>query len=287
MLFSLIFKSKPFLDIFTNNSLFTFTNCTKKETLYEAKDKVDPYKLYEQGFDAFSKGDYFFAEKKFSEAELNFKVVEFAAKSAIMSSYALYGINFYTEALENLERYLRKYPADKNIMYAHYLIALVHYEQISDEKKDLKPLLEADKKIDFFINEYPNSDYAIDLKFKKDLIQNQLAAKELYVAKYYISIQKWVPAMNRLKKIIENYEKTVFVEEALHRLVEIHYKIGLIEESQKYAALLGYNYQSSQWYRESYKVFNKDYEKIIKKRKKKKNKVSTLEKIKSLLKNEK
>ena len=239
--------------------LFTTTNCTKKEPAYETKDKVDPYKLYEEGFNAFSKGDYFFAEKKFSEAELNFKIVEFAAKSAIMSSYSLYGINFYTEALENLDRYLRKYPADKNIMYAHYLISIIHYEQISDEKKDLKPLLEADKKIDFFIKEYPNSDYAIDLKFKKDLIQNQLAAKELYVAKYYISIQKWVPAINRLKKIIEDYEKTVFIEEALHRLVEINYYLGLEKEAKKYAKILGYNYNSSEWFEQSYKILNKDY----------------------------
>ena len=239
--------------------LFTTTNCAKKESAYETKDKVDPYKLYEEGFNAFSKGDYFFAEKKFSEAELNFKIVEFAAKSAIMSSYSFYGINFYTEALENLDRYLRKYPADKNIMYAHYLIAIIHYEQISDEKKDLKPLLEADKKIDFFIKEYPNSDYAIDLKFKKDLIQNQLAAKELYVAKYYISIQKWVPAINRLKKIIEDYEKTVFIEEALHRLVEINYYLGLEKEAKKYAKILGYNYNSSQWFEQSYKILNKDY----------------------------
>ena len=239
--------------------LFTTTNCAKKESAYETKDKVDPYKLYEEGLNAFSKGDYFFAEKKFSEAELNFKIVEFAAKSAIMSSYSFYGINFYTEALENLDRYLRKYPADKNIMYAHYLISIIHYEQISDEKKDLKPLLEADKKIDFFIKEYPNSDYAIDLKFKKDLIQNQLAAKELYVAKYYISIQKWVPAINRLKKIIEDYQKTVFIEEALHRLVEINYYLGLEKEAKKYAKILGYNYNSSQWFEQSYKILNKDY----------------------------
>ena len=239
--------------------LFTITNCTKKESAYEVKNKVDPYKLYEEGFNAFSKGEYFYAEKKFSEAELNFTIVEFAAKSAIMSSYAFYGINFYSEALDNLDRYLRKYPADKNIMYAHYLIAIIHYEQISDEKKDLKPLLEADKKIDFFIKEYPNSDYAIDLKFKKDLIQNQLAAKELYVAKYYISIQKWIPAINRRKKIIEDYEKTVFIEEALHRLVEINYYLGLEKEAKKYAKILGYNYNSSQWFEQSYKVLNKDY----------------------------
>jgi len=245
--------------IFAILIFFITTNCAKEELAYKPKNKVDPYKLYEEGFDAFSKGEYFYAEKKFSEAELNFKIIEFAAKSAIMSSYSLYGINFYTEALENLNRYLRKYPADKNIMYAHYLIVIIHYEQISDEKKDIKPLLEAGKKIDFFLKEFPNSDYAIDLKFKKDLIQNQLAAKELYVAKYYISIQKWVPAINRLKKIIEDYEQTVFVEEALHRLVEINYYLGLEKEAQKYAKILGYNYNSSQWFEQSYKVLNKDY----------------------------
>ena len=239
--------------------LFTTTHCTKKEPAYETKDKVDPYKLYEEGFNAFSKGDYFFAEKKFSEAELNFKIVEFAAKSAIMSSYSFYGINFYTEALENLDRYLRKYPADKNIMYAHYLISIIHYEQISDEKKDLQPLLDAQKEIEFFLKKYPDSDYALDLKFKKDLIMNQLAAKELYVAKYYISTQKWVPAMNRLKIIIKDYEKTIFIEEALHRLVEINYHIGLEQEAKKYAKILGYNYNSSEWFEQSYKILNKDY----------------------------
>lgn len=240
---------------------FSLLSCSQnKDIEYKInKDKVDPYKLYEEGLDAFDEGDYFYAEKKFSEAELNFKVIELAAKSAVMSSYSLYGINFYTEALENLERYLKKYPADKNIMYAHYLIAIIYYEQMSDEKKDLKPLLDADKKIDFFLEKYPNSDYAIDLKFKKDLIQNQLAAKELYVAKYYVSIQKWVPAINRLRKIVEEYEKTVFIEEALHRLVEINYYLGLEKEAKKYAKILGYNYNSSEWFEQSYKVFNQDY----------------------------
>ena len=240
---------------------FSILSCSQnKEIEYEInKDKVDPYKLYEEGLDAFEEGDYFYSEKKFSEAELNFKEIELAAKSAVMSSYSLYGINFYTEALENLERYLKKYPADKNIMYAHYLIAIIHYEQMSDEKKDLKPLLDANKKIDFFLEKYPNTDYAIDLKFKKDLIQNQLAAKELYVAKYYVSIQKWVPAINRLRKIVEEYENTVFIEEALHRLVEINYYLGLEKEAKKYAKILGYNYNSSEWFEQSYKVFNQDY----------------------------
>jgi len=250
--------------------IFIFINisCAKKkdEVEIQLQKKVDPYQVYSEGFEAFSKGDYFYANKKFSEAELNFEAVEYAAKSAIMSSYALYGINFYDEALENLERYLRKYPADKNVMYAHYLSALVYYEQISDEKKDLEPLLKATKKINFFLNKYPNSEYAIDLKFKMDLIQNQLAAKELYVAKYYISTQKWVPAINRLKVIVNDYQETVFIEEALHRLVEIHYYLGLENEAQNYARVLGYNYNSSEWFEQSYKLLNKDY-KIVKKEK--------------------
>ena len=255
----MLLSYRMFVRLFLILSLLFFFNCTKKDLIYEPTSKLDPYVLYQDGMKAFDRNDFFYASKKFSEAELNFENVDLAAKSAIMSSFSLYGINFYTEALENLDRYLRKYPADKNIMYAHYLIAIIHYEQISDEKKDLKPLLEADKKIDFFIKEYPNSDYAIDLKFKKDLIQNQLAAKELYVAKYYISIQKWVPAINRLKKIIEDYEKTVFIEEALHRLVEINYYLGLEKEAKKYAKILGYNYNSSQWFEQSYKILNKDY----------------------------
>ena len=232
----------------------------KKDAIYEPSNKLNPYDLYKEGIEAFEINDYFFASKKFSEAELNFENIELAAKSAIMSSYSLYGISFYDDALQNLERYLRTYPADKNVIYAHYLIAIIYFEQIEDEKKDLNPLMEANKKIEFFLNKYPNSDYAIDLRFKKDLIVNQLAAKELFVAKYYISTQKWIPAINRLKIIVNKYDKTIFIEEALHRLVEIHYHLGLENESKKYAKILGYNYNSSEWFKQSYKVLNKNYQ---------------------------
>jgi len=247
--------------------IFSLISCSKdKIEDYNPSAKVNPYEVYKEGIILFEKGDYFFAEKKFKEAELNFETVELAAKSSIMSSYSLYGINSYDSALVNLERYLKKYPADTNVMYAHYLIAIINYEKISDEKKDLKPLLEADNKIDFFLKRFPNSDYAIDLKFKKNLIQNQLAAKEMYIAKFYISTQKWTAAINRLKNILEKYETTIFIEEALHRLVEIHYYLGIEEEAKKYAKILGYNFNSSEWFEQSYKIFNKDY-KIVKKEK--------------------
>ena len=256
--------------------IFTFSlsilSCSSdKKVIYEPSAKIDPFASYKEGLESFEKNDFFFASKKFTEAELNFEQPKLAAKSSIMSSYSLYAINFYDEAEENLKRFLKVYPADKNIMYAHYLLSIIFYEQIKDEKKDLKPLLRASQQIDFFIENYPDSDYAIDLKFKKDLIQNQLAAKELYIAKYYISIQKWIPAIKRLKNIVENFDKTIFIEEALHRLVEIHYYLGLQDEAKKYASILGYNYNSSEWFKQSYKVLNKDYKlnKKIKEPKKK------------------
>ena len=246
-------------------------SCKKQnEIVYEPNIQIDAFKIYKEGLEAFDKNDFFFASKKFSEAEINFKNVDNAAKAAVMSAYSLYAINFFDDALNNLERYLEVYPSDKNIMYAHFLIAVIYFEQIADEKKDVDPLLKAGKKIDYFLEKYPLSDYAIDLKFKKDLIQNQLAAKEMYVAKHYIKTQKWIPAISRLKIILNNYDKTIFVEEALFRLVEIHYYLGLEVEAKKYAKILGYNYNSSEWFKQSYKILNKEY-KIVKKEKTKDN----------------
>lgn len=234
-------------------------SCSKDKTIYQPKEKINPYVLYKEAHNAFEINDFFNASKKFSDAEMNFEKIDLAAKSAIMSCFSLYGINFYDEALDCIERFTNTYPSDKKLIYAEYLKAIIFFEQMSDEKRDIKPLLDATKQIEIFINKYPNSDYAIDLKFKKNLIVNQLAAKELYVAKYYISTQKWIPAINRLKTIVSKYDKTIFIEEALHRLVEIHYYLGLKKEAEKYANILGYNYNSSQWYEQSYKILNKKY----------------------------
>ena len=235
-------------------------SCSKDKDIYTPTVKLDPYKIYKEGLDSFNENQFFFASKKFSEAEINFISPSAAAKSAIMNSFSLYAINFYDEAEESLNRYLKVYPADKYKIYAHYLLAIISYEQIGEEKHDLKPLLDAKKKIDFFLVEYPNSEYAIDLNLKKDLVTNQFAARELYIAKYYIKVQKWVPAINRLKIIVKDYGRTVFIEEALHRLVEIHYHLGLEDEANSFAAILGYNYNSSEWFKQSYKILNKNYD---------------------------
>ena len=176
-----------------------------------------------------------------------------------MSGFCYYSINFYDESISILEEFLRKYPADKNRAYVSYLIVLSYYEQILSEEKDIGPLLISKTKINEYIKNYPNTDYALDLKFKLGLIQNQLAAKEVYIAKYYIKTKKWIPAINRLKNVIDNFDDTIFVEEALHRLVEIYYNLGLIEEAEQTAKILGYNYNSSEWYENSYALLNKDY----------------------------
>ena len=241
---------------------------------------------YKEGLKFLDNGMPLDAAKKFSEAEIIYPQSMWASRSSLMTAYSYYYGNYYLDAIDELKRFIKIYPNNERINFAYYLLAMSYYEQITDETKDLGSILDAQKYFVHVQKKYPNSDYATDSEFKLELIKEILASKELYLAKYYIEREKWIPAINRFKIIVDKYDTTIYVEEALHRLVEIHYKIGLIEESKKYAKLLGYNYQSSDWYRESYKVFNKDYKKISK-RKKNKNKLSTLEKIKSLLRNEK
>ena len=240
--------------------IFLITSCSKDEPeLNIPADKERSIEIYKEAVEAMNKGDFFYASKKFSEAEPIMSQLEFSAKASLMSSYCLYLINFYPEATANLQRFINQYPADKNIPYAYYLIAISLYEQILDEKKDIEPLIKSKEKIIFFLENFPDTEYALDLKFKLDLVNNQLAAKEMYIAKYYIKQQKWIPAINRLKDVVNNFSKTVFIEEALHRLVEVYYKVGLIEEAKATASILGYNYNSSEWYARTYKVLNKSY----------------------------
>jgi outer membrane protein assembly factor BamD len=239
---------------------FLIVSCSKKQLETNIPpDKELSFEIYREAVDAMNEGNYFFASQKFSEAEGILPKINFSAKAALMSSYCLFLINFYDEAEAGLERFITQYPADKNIAYAHYLVAITLYEQILDAKKDIYPLLKSKEKIEFFLKKFPDTEYALDLKFKLDLIINQLAAKEMYVAKYYITTQKWIPAINRLKIITTDYSETVFIEEALHRLVEVYYRLGLIEEAKAAASILGYNYNSSEWYSQSYKILNKNY----------------------------
>ena len=244
-------------------SVFLLFACSKKDNtkiVSEPTEKEIIVIVYAEAVEALKKGDAFYAAKKFKEAESLLPQSEWAAKASLMASYAEYSRNAFSNSIFGLERHITNYPADKNVPYAHYLIAMCYYEQILDEKKDLQPLNLAKEKFEFIVLNYPDTDYAADARFKIDLITDQLAAKEMSIARYYMKTEKWIAALNRLKTVVEKYDKTVFIEEALHRLVEVYYKIGLVEEAKQAAAILGYNYQSSQWYERSYKVFNKKYE---------------------------
>ena len=264
--------------------LFIFCISCSKEKLVktEIKEKnldLQVYAAYEEGLKSLEQGDSLFAAKKFNEAEILFPQSTWAPKSALMAAYAYYIQDYYGDSIAELERFIKIYSKHENLDYAYYLLAICHYEEIIDEKKDLQTIINAKNSFEFLIKTYPNTEYALDAEFKIELINDLLAAKELYIGRYYFDKKKWIPAINRFRTIIDEYDTTIYVEEALHRLVEVYYTIGLKDEAQKYAELLGYNYKSSKWYERSYMVFNKIYEKN-QLQKKKKN--SIYSKVKSL-----
>ena len=257
-------------------------SCSKKEI---EKSKINEVNLesqmieaYEEGLKELKAGDVIYAAKKFNEAEILFPQSEYAPKSALMAAYSYYSQNYYGDAIAELIRFLRVYPNHKDIAYAEYLLGLCYYEQIIDEKKDLQSIVNAKKTFRNLISKYPDSEFATDATFKIDLINEVLAGKEMFIGRYYFDKKKWIPAINRFRIVVDNYETTIYVEEAIHRLVEIYYILGIETEAKKYANLLGYNYQSSQWYEKSFIVFNKNYK--IKNIKKEDNPI--LEKFKSL-----
>tara|TARA_Y100000992_G_scaffold290446_1_gene245952 strand:+ start:74 stop:913 length:840 start_codon:yes stop_codon:yes gene_type:complete len=265
--------------------LILFTSCSeKKEKVSIIKEdnlEMQMITAYKEGLEEFNRGDIFFAAKKFNEVELLYPQSIWAPRAILMAAYVYYSQLYFTDAIIEIERFLDKYKAHPNTDYAYYLLAICHYNQIVDEKKDLGKIIEAKKYFTILVKEYPLTDFAEDARFKLELIDEILASKELYLAKYYLDRDKWIPAMNRYKNIVDEYDTSIFVEEALYRLVELNYKLGLMDEANKYAALLGYNYQSSEWYERSYKILNANYEKAeIKKNLK--NQKSLLKKFKEL-----
>lgn len=235
---------------------------------------------YREGVTALEQGDVFFATKKFSEAEMLFPQSEWAPKASLMTAYSYWSEAYYSNSIQELKRFLKVYPKSVNLDYAYYLLAMNYYDSIIDEKKDLRPLEESKKYFKILIEKFPQTDYAADASYKLELISDMMAAKEIYIARHYMKKEKWVAALNRLKFVIKNYQETIYTEEALHRIVEVYYIIGLEDEAKKYANILGYNYNSSEWYEQSYKILNKDYEI---KNKKNKNKEKLLDRIKSFL----
>ena len=266
--------------------LFFLVSCSSKEeekisVLSDKEMETQMIEAYEEGLRELEKGDVIYATRRFNEAELLYPQSEWASKSILMSAYAFYSQNYYERSIFELERFISKYPKHKNIDYAYFLLAMNHYENIIDEKKDLEPLLLSKEKFEYIVKNFPETDFAQDSIYKLALIQDVLASKEMHIGKYYLKRKKWIAAINRFKTVLSDYETTVYVEEALHRLVETYYRIGLVDEAEKYANVLGYNYQSSKWYEQSYKVFNKKYATL---QNSKKDKKSILKRFKSIFK---
>ena len=266
--------------------IFLNHSCSKKEdqvtVLKEKNLETQMIEVYQQAMEEFERGDVIFAGKKFNEVELIYPQSKWASKSVLMAAYGYFSQGYYSYAINELERFIIKYQNHSQIDYAYYLLALCHYDQIVDEKKDLNEILKAKKYFNIIINNYPNTDYAIDSKYKLEFITEIEASKEMYLARYYIEREKWIPAINRFKVVVEEYDRTIYIEEALHRLVELHYRMGLVEEAEKYAIILGYNYGSSKWYEESYKILNKNY--VTAKKEDKDQRETILKKFKNLFK---
>ena len=273
------------LKLLLATSIFLLISCSNKEPKISQIKEVgldqQMIEAYKEGLELLDIGQGLMAAKKFNEAEILYPQSIWAPRSSLMSAYSYYYFDSYNDAIQEIDRYLKKYPNHQNKDYAFYLKSISYYNQISDEKKDLGPIIEAKKNFIYIINNYPESEFAADAEYKLELIDEILASKEMYIARFYMEKEKWIPSINRFKKVVKDYDKSIYVEEALFRLVEIHYRIGLEDEAKKYAHLLGYNYQSSQWYENSYRIFNQKFKKkrVIEKNKSK----SILEKIKSLL----
>lgn len=275
---------KKLIIIFSFCLLISCANNNEKKTknVFSNDDlEAEMIEAYNEGVAALNSSDAAFASKKFNEVEMLFPQSEWAPKALLMSSYAYWSQQYYNDSIKELKRFIEVYPNNQNLDYAYYLLAMNYYDSIVDEKKDLKSLAQSKNYFKIVVERFPGTDYSLDAKYKLDLIQDFLAAKEIYIARHYIKKKKWIPAINRLKNIVNEYNTTIYIEEALHRLVEIHYRIGLENEAKKYAQTLGYNYETSKWYLESYRIFNKDYM-VIKKSKKKRKKINLTDKIKSL-----
>jgi outer membrane protein assembly factor BamD len=260
--------------------LILFISCSKQEVkeniILEKSLEMQVLEAYEQGMNSLNSNDVLFAAKKFNEAEMLFPQSKWAPKSALMAAYSYYKQDYYGDAIAELDRFLKVYPNHKNLSYAYYLLGICYYEQIVDEKKDLQSILKSKDIFQTLIEKFPNTEYSVDAEFKIDLVNDILASKEIYLGRYYVDRKKWIAAINRFRTVLDNYDDTIYIEEALHRLVEIYYLLGLKEESKKYATLLGYNYKSSQWYEKSYVIFDKMYAHNKKDFEKKKNKQNNL-----------
>ena len=236
--------------------LIFFSSCSSSDQRKSIKPKevIPLEKLYKAAYNSFENGDYNQAVTLFEMVETDYSYTEWAPRALLMKAYLYYDSGQYVVALTNLQKFKKRHSGSISIPYAEYLIGICMFEQINFAALSQENTVLALTQFNKIILNYPNTAYATDAKFKIDLLNEQMAAKEMYLARYYAKKEKWLPALYRLNNVFKNYQTTVFIEEALHRLVEIHYKIGNINAAKKYASILGYNYNDSDWYKKSYNI---------------------------------
>jgi len=230
--------------------LFTLAACSgKKDQVYIEKPVDD---LYNKAMDALLEENYTTAAKTFDEVDAQHPYSVWATKSQLMQIYANFQSGNYNDAVLAADRYIQLHPGNRDVAYAYYLKAVSYYMQIVDVGRDQKLTELALKALDEVVRRFPDTKYARDAKLKLDFTRDHLAGKEMEIGRYYLKRREYLAAMNRFKRVIDNYQTTTHVPEALERLVEINLALGLTNEAQANAAVLGYNYPGSQWYSDAY-----------------------------------
>jgi outer membrane protein assembly factor BamD len=246
---------KKFINYLLISALLFLGSCSSKtEQTIKPKVVISLDRLYSEAQRKFEEGSLQEAIELFEMVEKDYSYTEWAAKSLLMRAYIYYEAGNYISALTILKKFKTRYSGDKNIAYAEYLTAICLFEQINFVALSQEPTTLALRQFEKVIQNYPKSEYASDAKFKIDLIRDQLAAKEMYIGRYYAKRNKWIPALQKFNNVLKKYENTIYIEEALHRLVEINYTIGNIPAAKKYASILGYNYNDTDWYKKSYNI---------------------------------
>jgi outer membrane protein assembly factor BamD len=210
--------------------------------------------LYNNGVDALNAKRYTTASEQFAAVEQNYPYSSWAVNAQLMLGYTSYLQNKYTDAIATLDRFIQLHPAHRDVAYAYYLRALCYYEQIADIQRDQRGTEQAMNALQDVVNRFPDSSYATDARLKIDLCRDHLAGKEMEIGRYYLKQGEYLAAMNRFRRVIDNYQTTTHVPEALERLVECDLALGLTKEAQENAAVLGYNYPGSHWYEDAYQL---------------------------------
>ncbi len=234
----------------------TLASCssTDKE-LDEIAEKNEPLDvLYDKAFATFNRGSYRAAIDQFEEVERQYPYSEWAARAEILAAYSAYRGGQFDDGIVILDRFVKLHPTHPSTPYAYYLTAMTYYTQISDVKRDQKMSERSRDALRDVVARYPHTDYARDAQVKLDLVSDHLAGKEMEIGRYYLRHMDYVAAINRFKQVVEQYQTTSHAPEALHRLVECYLRLGVVEEAKKYAAVLGYNYPGSDWYKYSYEM---------------------------------